>query len=79
MMSGSRQGLGRWSVSKVWKDLEGFQLGVGNVLDGSRRAWQEGHEARGVQRYLSHWPEIRSWDGHVLYAPGRRYALRLYL
>jgi hypothetical protein len=62
---------------EVWMDLGGFWLGVGKVLEGSRRAWREGHEARGAQRYLSYWPEIRSWDGHVLYAPGMRYALRL--
>jgi hypothetical protein len=47
-------------------DLGGFWLGVGKVLEGSRRAWREGHEARGAQRYLSYWPEIRSWDGHAL-------------
>jgi hypothetical protein len=61
----------------VWKDLGGFWLGVGKVLDGSRRAWREGHEARGAQRYLSHWWEIWTCVGHVLYAPGMRYALRL--
>jgi hypothetical protein len=58
-------------------DLGGFWLGVGKVLEGSRRAWRKGHEACGAQRYLSHWPEIRSWVGHVLYAPGMRNALRL--
>jgi hypothetical protein len=61
----------------VWMDLGGFWLGVGKVLEGSRRAWREGHEARGAQRYLSYWWEIRTCIGHVLDAPGMRYALRL--
>jgi hypothetical protein len=58
-MTSSRQGLEADGLaSKIWKDLEGFRLGVGKVLEGSRWAWQEGHEARGAQRYLSHWWEI---------------------
>jgi hypothetical protein len=49
----------------VWMDLGGFWLGVGKVLEGSRRAWREGHEVRGAQRYLSHWREIWTCIGHV--------------
>jgi hypothetical protein len=37
----SRQGLEADGLaSKIWKDLEGFRLGVGKVLEGSRWAWR---------------------------------------
>jgi hypothetical protein len=70
-MTSSRQGLEADGLaSKIWKDLEGFRLGVGKVLEGSRWAWRKGHEARRAQRYLSHWWEIWTCVGHVLDAPG---------
>jgi hypothetical protein len=40
-MTPSRQGLEADGLaSKIWKDLEGFRLGVGKVLEGSRWAWR---------------------------------------